>query len=136
MGVKVLRVAPDYRELSLEVPLRWYGRNMHGTMFGGFMCAVSDPLPTLLCERIFKGVQVWTRKNAVEFHKPARSRLSLTVVIRPEDIATIEKELELKGQTTHTFEFSFIDKRDRVIATVSNTVYLRRKQREALQPGG
>jgi len=100
------------------------------------MCAVSDPLPTLLCERIFKGVQAWTKRNSVEFKRPARSALTLTIEIRPDAIETIKRELDLNCQVTYTFEFSFIDQRGHVVAEVSNTVYLRRKQREPLRVGG
>src|SRR5690242_2465947 len=74
MGVKVTEVARDYRKIRVEKPLRWYGKNMYGSMFGGFLAAVTDPLPALMCQRIFPGCQGWTKSHYVDFLKPARNR--------------------------------------------------------------
>lgn len=132
MGVKVISIASDYRHLHVKIPLRWYSKNMHGTLFGGFMCAVSDPLPTLLCGRLFPGVQVWTRRNSVEFLRPGKGSLDLRIEVTDLDIASIRESLQSNGQSMHTFEYCFRDKRGHVIAEVLNTVYLRKaKKRDA-----
>lgn len=127
MGVKVIKATADYRHLHVRLPLKWYGKNMHGTMFGGFICAVSDPLPALLCAHIFPNLDVWTKKNSVEFLKPARERLDLKIDITDLQIQIIEGELRNYRQSTHTFEFQLTDTRNRAIARVENTVFMRQK---------
>ncbi|MGE0614409.1 MAG: PaaI family thioesterase [Bacteriovoracia bacterium] len=129
MGVTVKSVAKDYRKLHLQLPQRWYSGNMHGTIFGGFICAVSDPLPVLLLARIIPGTQVWTKSQKVEFLKPGKGRLDLIVTISEDDVSQIKTALQSKGSSTHTFFYSFKDKRGRVVAEVANTVYIRKKEK-------
>lgn len=127
MGVKIKRVSKDYRELDALLPLRWFGKNGHGTMFGGFMCSLSDPLAALMCGRIFPGNEVWTKANCVEFLRPGRSDLLLSIRITDEDVAKIGESLEAAGKASHVFEFSFRDREGTEVARVRNTVHVRRR---------
>jgi acyl-coenzyme A thioesterase PaaI-like protein len=128
MGVKIKKVSPDYRHMHVVLPMRWYGKNLYGTMFGGFMCAVSDPLPALMCEKIFPGVEVWTKAHAVDFKKPGKGHLDLYIDISEKDVGIIGRALDETGKCTHPFQFSFKDSHGREVAHVHNTVYLRRKR--------
>ena len=128
MGVKVKSVSPDHRKLHVVLPLRWYGRNMYGTMFGGFMCAVTDPLPALLCGQIFPGHEVWTKANFVEFLRPATSLLHIKIEITDADVERIESELSREGRSSPVFEFFFRDREGRDIAFCRNTVFIRRRK--------
>ena len=127
MGVKIRSVAPDFTHLHAHIPLRWYFKNMHGSMFGGFMCAVADPLPALLCSKIFKGVQVWTKGLRVDFLKPARTGLDFHITIPDPAIETMRADLDSRGRASQDFQFDIVDARRRVVASVTNTVFVRRK---------
>ena len=128
MGVKVVYVSKNYRHIHIQLPLRWYGKNLYGTMFGGFICAVSDPLPALLCSKLFDGMQVWTKSQKVEFLRPAKGALDTHVRISTQDISMIKQALKSDGEATHAFSFMFQDERGREIAQVENTVFIRRKR--------
>lgn len=128
MGVKVKHASKDHRSMHVTVPLRWYGKNMYGAMFGGFICAVADPLPALMAGRIFPGVEMWTKSNAVDFLKPGRSTLEAHIHISEEDVAAISRQLESEHKASHMFEFFFRDKHGHEIAHVKNTIYLRRRK--------
>lgn len=127
MGVKVRRVGSDGRELEVTLPLRWYSKNTHGTMFGGFITAVADPLPAIMCGEILKGVEVWSKSQFVDFLKPGRTKLHATVKISEHDLKEIEKNLQAEAKTTHTFEFYFKDSAGANVAHVKNTVYFKRR---------
>lgn len=126
MGAKVLDASDNYQFLHIRLPLRWYAKNMHGTMFGGFVCAVSDPLPALMCSRIFPKSEVFTKSHLVEFLRPARSALEVKIKISDKQVSEMKKHLDETSRATHTFEFFFKDKRGRDVAWVKNTVFLRR----------
>ncbi len=126
MGARIRDASPDFRRLVVSLPLRWYGVNLHGTMFGGFMCAVSDPLHALLCAKIFPGTEAWTRAHSVDFRRPARGGVELRIQITEREVGAIGRALAKDGRATHTFECSFWDKRDHPVAQVRNTVFLRR----------
>ena len=132
MGVKVVSVAKNYRHLHVRVPLRWYGTNLFGTMFGGWMSAVADPLPALLCQKIFKGTQVWTKRNLVDFLRPAFGDLDCRIDVSEDDVTQIQAALDSRGQATHLFRFPFKDKRGRVVAKCQNVVFIRKKGESAL----
>lgn len=127
MGVKVVEVSSDYRKAHLRVPLRWYFKNMHGSMFGGFICAVADPVPALLCSKVFPGIQVWTKQIAVEFLKPARTALDVFIDLPVATLDLARRELDFGGKSSQKFEFDIVDARRRVVASVQNTVFMRRK---------
>ena len=125
MGVKLIKLTNDYRELHLVLPLRWYGKNLHGTMFGGFICAVSDPLLALMCEKIFPGISAWTKSHYVDFLRPAKSDLVLRAMVTKKDVRTIRQSLKNNRRATHSFEFYFYDSNEHKVARVINTVFLR-----------
>lgn len=127
MGVKVLAVASDYRHVHLRLPLRWYGKNLYGSMFGGFICAVADPLPTLLCHKIFPHTDVWTKKQCVYFLKPARGDLDLFIDIAEEAVQAIQAQLAQEGATEYEFVFYLRDSRGRSMARIKNTIFIREK---------
>jgi len=127
MGVKIKKITDDYRQIDVTVPIRWYAKNAHGSLFGGFLCAVSDPLAALLCGKIFPGSEVWTKEHHIDFLRPAKSRLHLSVIVTQEHVDLIEKELNEKGQCQPVFESYFLDEKDKKIAKVINTVFIRRK---------
>lgn len=125
MGFKIRSVSADYRRFEATLPLRWYGLNLHGTMFGGFMASATDPLPAILCGRIFPDHECWTRKHCIDFLKPGVTRLTIKIEITDEDLAEIRKQLKDRGRATHAFEFDLTDPSGTAIAHVTNTVHLR-----------
>lgn len=127
MGVQVKNVSEDFREVEVRLPLRWYAKNTHGTMFGGYMCAVSDPIAAIMCGELFRGhgVESWTKAHSVTFLKPGRTVLTLKIKITDEDMQAIQAGLDQHQKVTHTFEFYFTDKAGVQIARVHNTVFLR-----------
>ena len=131
MGLKVSHLSKDDHHMIVELPLRWYFKNLNGTMFGGFIAAASDPLAALMCGRILRRslgqIEVWTQKHTVEFLRPAKSTIQLEIKISNEAIETILKDLDSKGKCLYTFEKTFIQKKDqKEIARVTTTVYFRK----------
>tara|TARA_Y100000590_G_scaffold470538_1_gene666148 strand:- start:2532 stop:3062 length:531 start_codon:yes stop_codon:yes gene_type:complete len=126
MGLKIKDVSPDYRRIVVTVPVRWYSKNMYGTLFGGFIAAACDPLPALLCQRIFPGVQAWTQGFSIEFLKPGRKQLRIEVHISEAQVQEIYETLKNQsGKCSYEFQFDVVDKRNHLIARVKNTVFMR-----------
>lgn len=121
MGVKFPYVAIDHTSLTAVLPLKWYSKNLNGTMFGGNMASLADPLPAVMCGKIFKNTTVWSKKIEIEFLRPGATDLEMKIFITPEQIATIGEELEQKGRANPQFEFFFMDKQGKKVARVLNT---------------
>lgn len=128
IGVKASHISNDKRKVTLRIPLRWYSKNLHGTMFGGFIAAVADPVPAIMCTELLPHVEVWTKKLEVDFLKPARSSIEMRVEITQQDLDTITAGLEAAGKIQHAFEFYFYDGAENKIAHAKNTVHFRQKK--------
>lgn len=129
MGIKVREVSPDHRHLRVELPFRWYSKNIHGTMFGGLLAAVADPMPAMMCAQIFPEIEVWTKGFSIDFLRPGTGKLTLKIDIEDEQVEEIRAALGAKSSTLQTFHFSFWDEAGREIARVANTVFLRERKR-------
>lgn len=127
MGMKITYLSKDFKTLEARVPLRWYVRNMHGTMFGGQICAATDPLPAMMCSRIFKNVDVWTKRHAVEFKRPARSDLTIKIQITDADLDQIRQELDTHRRCSYDFRFNILDQQNHIVARVRNRVFFRKR---------
>ncbi|MDA3898483.1 MAG: DUF4442 domain-containing protein [Desulfobacteraceae bacterium] len=42
-GIKILRIADDYREVEVTLKMRWFNKNIVGAHFGGSLYAMIDP---------------------------------------------------------------------------------------------
>ena len=130
MGAHITSLTPDYRELKVKLPLRWYARNHYGTMFGGFMSSLADPLPALLCHKIFPDTEVWTKRLNLHFLRPGRTDLELRIEISQEQIDEMARELSETGKSRPKFRFYYFDAHEHKVAVVENTVAIRK-----LKPG-
>lgn len=129
MGVKIVQVSSDYKRLHAILPLRWFGSNPHGTIFGGFMAALADPLPAIMCGKIFPDTEGWTQALSIYFKRPGYKQVHLKIQITEEDIQKIKEELSSQGKSRYTFACCYEDDHGKTVAEIENTVYLRNKRR-------
>lgn len=125
MSVQVLALSDDWREARLLLPLNSFNRNPGGSMFGGAIAAVADPVAALSCNRVFPGHKVWTRALSLDFRHEARTDLELRFAFEPQQEQAIREELARRGRATPSFEFGFYDTRGRLCVQVVNTVAIR-----------
>lgn len=125
LGVKVMTSRGNWRQLHILLPLTRHNRNPGGSMFGGAIAALADPIPALACNRIFPGHAVWTRELHIDFRYPGVADLELRFSLDPETERQIGKELEDKGRSTPDFEFGFYLPNGTISAWVTNRVAIR-----------
>src|SRR5689334_18498320 len=72
-GVRVTRVSEDFRQVDVEMPLRFYNRNYVGTHFGGSLYSMCDPFYMLMLIHILGPEYiVWDKAAAIRFKKPGK----------------------------------------------------------------
>ena len=125
MQVKILELTPDWRSIILLLPLSKAATNHQGTMFGGFMASLADPVAALACGKLFPGYAAWTRKLSVDFLRAGITDLELRFKFPPELEPIIAKELKDKGRSTPTFEYAYYLKDGTLCAKVECTVAIR-----------
>ena len=127
LGIQVLALDSQWRHVRILLPLNGENRNPGGTMFGGSIASLADPIPALACHRQFPEHAVWTRELLVDFRRPGTTDLELRFELSEASISAIEQELKTRNRSTPVFEFGLYDRQDNLVAWVKNRVAIRPK---------
>lgn len=135
-GIRVQRISADFREVEVELPLRWYNRNYVGSHFGGSLFAMTDPFFMLmLVHNLDPDYLVWDRQAAIDFVAPGRGRVRAQMRLTGEDLAQIRACTADGDKHLHLFRTEIVDAEALVVARVEKIVYVRRRRAQAAAPG-
>ena len=127
-GVRVRHIAGDFREIVVEMPLRWYNRNYVGTHFGGSLYSMVDPFYMLMLIQVLgSNYVVWDQAAEIVFEKPGRGRVRAHFRLRDEEVDAIRRATETGAPHRPEFEVTVEDEAGEVVARVRKTLYVRRK---------
>ncbi len=128
-GIRVARIAPDFREIVVEMPLRLYNRNYFGTHFGGSLYAMTDPFFALMVlHNLPAGYLVWDKAASIDFVAPGRSRVRAIFRVTQNDLDSIVKMTASGDKHLHLFNADVTDAEGLVVARVEKIVYVRKKK--------
>jgi acyl-coenzyme A thioesterase PaaI-like protein len=125
MGIRVISLQSNWSEARILLPLNRHNRNPGGGMFGGAMASLADPIPALMCARLFHGHSVWTRSMYIDFQQEGRTDLQLRIKISDIQQQDITQQLQAKQRATPEFEYSFYNSDNQICAHVVNKVAIR-----------
>jgi len=129
-GITVTHISPDYREVRVQMKMRWYNRNYVRTHFGGSLYAMTDPFYMLMLIHILgDDYTVWDKEAAIDFIKPARGTVTAAFHITDEHITAIRNATHDGGKYLPRFPVDITDEGGHIVARVIKTVYIRRKKR-------
>jgi acyl-coenzyme A thioesterase PaaI-like protein len=135
-GIRVRRISPDFREVDVEMPLRWSNRNGNGAHFGGSLYAMTDPFYALmLMANLGTDYVVWDRSASIDHVAPGRSRVRAQFRLGEADLQTVRQMTESGSKHLHVFQIDVVDEEQLVVARVEKVVYVRRR-RPAPSVGG
>lgn len=127
-GVRVRRVAPDFREVVVEMPLRFFNRNYVGTHFGGSLYAMVDPFYMLmLIKNLGPDYIVWDKAANIDFVKPGRGTVRAHFQLEDKVIQEIKERVKNGGKYLPTFTVQVTDSQGDVVAVVEKVLYVRKK---------
>jgi hypothetical protein len=126
---RVKYIAPDWKEIIVELHKSLLNRNYVGTTFGGSLYAASDPFFMLMLIKILgiKDHIVWDKGAKIDFKKPARSKITYRFLVTEEDLQRIYQELETKGKSLPEFLVEGKDKDGEVCVSIHKLLYIRKK---------
>jgi acyl-coenzyme A thioesterase PaaI-like protein len=136
-GIRVARIAPDFREIVVEMPLRLYNRNYFGTHFGGSLYAMTDPFFALMVlHNLPADYLVWDKAASIDFVAPGRSRVRAVFRLTQHDLDSIVKMTANGDKHLHLFNADVTDAEGLVVARVEKIVYVRKKKDSASRTQG
>ena len=128
-GIRVRRIAADWREILVEMPLRMRNRGWYGTHFGGSLYSMCDPFFALMViHNLPRDYFVWDKAASIDFVAPGRSRVSATFRLEDADLSAIRRMTETGDKHLHVFRTDVVDAEGLVVARVEKIVYVRRKR--------
>jgi len=127
-GIRVTRIAPDFREVDVEMRLRYWNANYVGTHYGGSLYSMCDPFYMLmLIENLGPEYIVWDKAARIRFRKPGRGKVTAHFEITGEQIEAIRHTLEASEKVEPIFNVQVKDEDAEVVAEVEKTIYIRKK---------
>ena len=126
-GVHVTHISPDWRQLRVRLPLRWYNRNYVGTQFGGSLYTMTDPfLMIMVMKNLGPAYLVWDRAAEIEFVAPGRGAVTADFTLTDAQLDDIRANAG-DGKYLPWFPVDVKADDGSVVARVRKQLYVRRK---------
>jgi Domain of unknown function (DUF4442) len=127
-GIRVKRLAPGWKEVDVEMKLRWWNANYVGTHYGGSLYSMTDPFfMVMLIENLGKDYIVWDKSATIRFKKPGRGTVFAEFRLTDQQIQEIKQALTAEKKIERVFAVEVKDKSGTVIAEVEKLLHIRRK---------
>lgn len=127
-GIRVKRLGPDWKEIDVEMKLRWWNANYVGTHYGGSLYSMTDPFFMLmLIENLGKDYIVRDKSASIRFKKPGRGTVSARFRLSEQQIHEIKQALKTQEKIERVFMVEVMEESGSVIAEVEKLLHIRRK---------
>jgi acyl-coenzyme A thioesterase PaaI-like protein len=131
-GIKVIRIAEDWREIEVEMRLGRLNRNYVGTHFGGSLFAMTDPFYMLMLLHVLgRDYIVWDKSATIDFVKPGRGTVTARFRLEEDRLAEIRAATSDGSKMLPVFHCDIRDTAGDVVARLDRTIYVRRKRTDA-----
>lgn len=128
-GIRVTRIAPDYREIEVELSRSWHNRNYHGTHFGGSLYAMTDPFFALMLIHALGPEYFVTHKaGAIEYLIATKEKVHAHFSLDEASIADIKAQTAGGQKYLPQFEIDVKTAAGEVVARVKHTLYIRKRK--------
>jgi len=130
-GISIKSISPDYREICVQMKMRWYNRNYVNTHFGGSLYAMTDPFFMLMLIHILgKEFVVWDKRAYIDFIKPDQGTVTARFFIQEEQIEKIIHVTSGGQKYLPEFSVDIENEAGEKVARVVKTLYIKRKSSE------
>lgn len=128
-GIRVLSIAPDFREILVQMKLHFYNRNYRRTHFGGSLFAMTDPFYMLMLAKILgNDYLVWDKSASIDFLRPGRGTVRARFVLSSKQIEAIRAATAGNERHLPVLSVDITDEAGEKVARVQKTVYIKRKK--------
>ena len=131
-AVRVTRISDDFRNVEVEMPLRFYNRNYFGTHFGGSLYSMCDPFYVLMLANILgPDYIVWDKAAAIRFKRPGKGVMKASFNLTEEKIAEIRAAADTQPKVEPQFQVLVKDSEGNIIAEIDKLLYVKKKPKES-----
>jgi len=124
-GGRVKYIAPDWREVRMELPFNWRTKGSSGAIFGGSIYAAIDPFfAMMVAKNVGSGYVVWDKAASIRYRRPGRGKLHARFILEDGEVEEILLALENKRSVDRVYTVELVDGEGEVHAIVEKTVYV------------
>ena len=128
-GIRIRRIAPDFSSVETTLRLRWWNRNVFGTLFGGSLYAMCDPVHVVMLIQLLGPRYVVRDRGAeIRFLKKGTNAARAFFQISPRAVAEIWNDASEVQE--RQFQVNILNNEGEIIAQVVKTIHIRRKGTE------
>lgn len=129
LGIKIEKIASDYRFARVKLKSRPWTRNLNGSQFGGSMFAMTDPIYTtlLLANLGMNKYYVWDQAASITFQKAAYEAVWFEAEITQEMLEDIVRHTASGEKYLPEAVSRIVNAKGELIAEVHRTLYVRLK---------
>ena len=132
-GIKILRIADDYREIEVALKQRWFNKNIVGSHFGGSLYAMVDPFYMLMLMNILgDDYIVWDKFASIDFIAPGRGTVTAKFTLNETLIEKIKQETVSCDKYVAVLPVDIINDKNEIVATATKHIHVRLKKRVCL----
>jgi len=129
-GIRVEKIATDFRNVKVKLKQGVVNRNIVGVHFGGSLFAMTDPFFMLMVsQNLGQNFIVWDQAAHIEFIKPGKGNVYATFNLSQEQIDSLIAEAQSGNKVLQDFSVEVIDGVGDVVARICKTLYVRKKIR-------
>jgi hypothetical protein len=127
-GIRIKRLGAGWKEIDVEMKLRWWNRNYVGTHYGGSLYSMTDPfIMLMLIENLGKDYLVWDKSASIRFKKSGRGTVSASFHLSEPQLREIKQALNSQEKIERAFAVEVKDESSNVIAEVEKLLHIRRR---------
>jgi hypothetical protein len=127
-GIKVVKMAPDFKHIIAKLKLRSWNANYIGTQYGGSIFSLSDPFyMIMLMKNLGPGFKIMDKSAMIYFFKPGKTDLTAEFNLTDADINAIKKVLETNFKMEWSREVEIKDTSNTVVARVVKVIHIQKK---------
>jgi len=129
-GIRIKKISADFRELEVELKLRFWNKNYVNTQFGGSLYSMTDPFFMLiLVENLGRDYVVWDKAATIRFKKPGKGTVRAHFKLTHEQIEQVRAQADALDKYEPTFTVNILNKAGEVVAEVEKLLYVKRKDK-------
>lgn len=128
-GIRLTKLAPDFKHVRVEMPLTRFNTNYVGVHFGGSLYSMTDPWYMLmLIEILGREYIVWDKAASIRFRRPGKGRVHAEFSITDELVESIKADVAAQGKTERVLSVAIKNSEGATIAEVEKTVWVSRRK--------
>jgi hypothetical protein len=130
-AVRITHISEDFRNVEVEMPLRFYNKNYFGTHFGGSLYSMCDPFYVLMLANILgKDYIVWDKAATIRFKRPGKGLMKASFHLTEEKIAEIRAAADSQPKVEPQFQVLVKDTEGNVVAEIDKLLYIKKKPKQ------